>query len=73
VDAVVEIDMEEAPFTGEDIECPTCPQRVLGITTFRPGSGRAPVYVGGVYEASSGDWTMRIVAYDHILEAWVTR
>ncbi len=68
--AVIEVNLEEAPFSGADIGCPTCFQPVLGITTFRLGSGRAPVFEHGVYEASSGDWTMRIEVYEDILEAW---
>lgn len=68
--AVIEVNLEKAPFTGEDIGCPTCFQPVLGITTFRLGSPQTPIIEDGVYEASSGDWTMRIEVYENILEAW---
>lgn len=68
--AAIEVNVDEAPFTGDDIGCPTCFQPVFGITTFYPGSDQEPNYEDGVYRASSGDWTMEIKVYDDILTAW---
>jgi hypothetical protein len=70
VDATIEINMELAPFTGDEIGCPTCYQPVLGITTFVRESHQEPSYSNGLFRASSGDWTMHIAVYPDIVKAW---
>ena len=70
VDAPIEVNMEQAPFTGDEIGCPTCTQPVLGVSTFYLESGHDPSFIDRVYRASSGDWTMDIAIYPEIVSAW---
>ena len=70
---VINLDQIRPSFDGEECASPCTP--VLGITRFhqRRGqerSGQEPTYVNGAYEASSGDWTMWVVVYQDIIEAW---
>jgi hypothetical protein len=70
VSAFIVLDLGETDLRGEDIGCEGPCTPVLGTTRFRQGSGRPPSYDDGVYQASSGDWTMEILVYQHILDAW---
>jgi len=65
---VISLDQVGPSFDGEECASPCSP--VLGITTFHQRSGQEPAYVNGAYEASSGDWTMKIAVYPSIIEAW---
>jgi hypothetical protein len=65
---VINLDQVGPSFDGEECASPCTP--VLGITTFHQRSGQEPRYVNGVYEASSGDWTVKIAVYQNIVEAW---
>jgi len=65
---VINLDEVEPSLDGEKCASPCTP--VLGITTFHRRTGQGPTYVNGAYGASSGDWTMTIAVYQHIIEAW---
>lgn len=72
--AALVLDLEETGLSAVDIGCSDDPcVPVLGIAKFAlmrgGGSDREPSFENGVYSASSGDWTMTIEVYDHILEA----
>lgn len=68
--AFIVVDLDQVEITGDDLGCGEACTPVLGITTFHHGSDQSPTFENGTYEASSGDWTMVIDVYQHILDAW---
>lgn len=71
ISAAIAIDLAQVDFTHSDLGCSEpCPV-VLGIATFERSEGRRYTsYRSGVFKVSSGDWTMTIQVYDHVIDAW---
>jgi len=70
ISAAIVVDLEEVPFTWEDVGCSQPCSPVLGIADFQPGPTVRPSYEDGVFSASSGDWILTIAVYDHVIEVW---
>ena len=70
VSAAVVLDMERAGFEPADVGCEKACVPVMGIMRFRRGGGDGSTFENGALMVSSGDWTMSIAVYEHILDGW---
>lgn len=68
--AFIVVDLGQVDVTTQDLGCGEACTPVLGVTRFYQGSGQSPTLEDGIFRASSGEWTMEIAVYRHILEAW---
>lgn len=69
---VIDLDHVEPKVVFDGVECASPCTPVLGFIRFFQRSGHPTTYDDGSYsfQASSGDWTMNIAVYSHIVEAW---
>lgn len=70
VSAAIVINFDRSDVRFDGMPCPRPCTPVLGIATFSRVGRHEPAYANQVYTASSGEWTMTIGVYQHIVDVW---